>query len=234
MQNLIRKYKSFKSRYVVMQRREHEYIFNKYYAHLIDPFFTKIAYDLKLSPNMVTVLSGFLGVGSGISFMCHQYVLGGILLQLHHFVDGADGNLARLTNRCTAFGAKLDRNVDLIVRITVLLGIMVAANAHLLTNVLLVLTFFLDIVVVHKFVLPFMKKNGIIRSKWKQWFLDRGIIPAFDTFTLYFIISVFAILNQMQILIYVLIVLKNIDWLYRVWECTKTYYIVKNKNKIKQ
>lgn len=227
--NIISKYRNFRSQYVVQKRRSEEYIFNKYYAHLIDPFFTKIAYDLKLKPNTVTVISGFIGVCSGIAFMFGRYLLGAILLQLHHLVDGADGNLARLTNQCTSFGARLDLYTDRVVRIILLLGIIVAANAPLWVGVLLFGTFLADFIIVHQYVLPFIRKKGVIRSKWKQWFLNKGIIPAFDIFTLYFIISVFAIINQMELLIYVLIVLKNIDWMYRMWECIKTSFILKKE-----
>ena len=99
-------YKQFKAKYVVRQRRQHEYAVNRYYAHIIDPFFTKLVYDMRMSPNMVTVLTGLLGVASGIAFLFEQWIWGAVLLQLHHFFDGADGNLARLTNRCTSFGAK--------------------------------------------------------------------------------------------------------------------------------
>ncbi|MBU8881193.1 CDP-alcohol phosphatidyltransferase family protein [Bacillus sp. FJAT-29790] len=226
---IVNKYKAFRSRYVVQKRRPEEYLFNKYYAHLIDPFFTKLAYDLNLKPNTVTVFSGILGICSGIAFIFGYYILGGILLQLHHLVDGADGNLARLTNQCSDFGAKLDSYTDQLVRVIVLVGIIFAANAPIWVDLLLILTFLLDILVVHQFVLPFMRKNGIVRSAWKQWFLNRGVIPAFDIFTIYFIISVFAVIQRIDILIYVLIVLKNIDWMYRVWECVKTTILLKRK-----
>jgi len=222
-------YKKFYSKYVVQKRRPQEYFFNKYYAHLVDPFFTKLFFDLKLTPNMVTVISGFMGVGSGLAIGTTHFTLGAIMLQLHHFIDGADGNLARLTNRCSDFGAKLDKYIDQIVRISLLGGIIVAANAPFYINIMLLTTFTLDVLVIHKYVLPFIRKNGVNRAKWKEWFLSKGIIPAFDIFTIYFTISVFCLFKRVDILIYVICIMKTIDWLYRVWECQKTSIIRKQK-----
>lgn len=231
--SIIDKYRQFRSKYVIQERRKEEYLFNKYYAHLVDPFFTKLAYDLKLKPNTVTIISGLIGVASGISFILEKFIIAGILLQLHHLMDGADGNLARLTNQTSEFGAKLDKFTDQVVRFIIFIGIIIAANAPITIDIIFLLTFILDILVVRYFVLPFMKQYDIIRAKWKQWFLNRGIIPAFDIFTIYFVISLFAILNKVDLLIYILIVMKNIDWIYRVWECLKTYIIhVKKKGKL--
>lgn len=85
---LIKRYKTFKNKYVVQERSKYEYIVNRYYAHMIDPFFTKLVYDLGLSPNMVTIISCFTGICSGLAFFYNYWILGAFLLQLHHFLDG--------------------------------------------------------------------------------------------------------------------------------------------------
>lgn len=227
--SIVDKYRRFHSKYIVQKRRPKEYFFNKYYAHLIDPFFTKIAYDLKLKPNTVTIISGLVGISSGISLMLGYYILAAVLLQLHHIMDGADGNLARLTNQVTKFGAKLDKYTDQSVRTVLIIGIIIASNTSNWVNIIFALTFILDLFVVHYFVLPFMKRYQIKHSKWKKWFLNRGIIPAFDIFTIYFVTSILLLFNKVTILIYLIIVMKNLDWLYRVWECIKTWIILKRK-----
>lgn len=181
---------------------------------------------------MVTIISGLIGVLSGVCFMMGHLILGAVLLQLHHFLDGADGNLARLTNQTTKFGAKLDKYTDHVIRIILLIGIIVAAGAPIWINVLFILTFLLDTLIIHYFVVPFMKNYEIIRSRWKKWFLKRGIIPAFDIFTIYFVISVFAIIQKVDILIYILIVMKSLDWMYRLWECIKTLIILKREARL--
>ena len=217
-------YKDFRNKYIVQKRRQHEYAINRYYAHLIDPFFTKVVYDLRLTPNIVTIFNGLIGIAAGVSLLTHQLILGGILLQLHHFLDGADGNLARLTNRCTSFGAKLDQISDQIVRLILFLSISYSTDVALWAKIALPLTMLVDLYVVHRFVLPFARNYELKRAKWKQWFLDRGIIPGFDIFTVYFIISVTSICGVLNFAVYFIIILKNLDWIYRVYECMKTFY----------
>lgn len=223
--NITKKYQIFKKKYIVQQRREHEYAINRYYAHIIDPFFTKIVYDLKLTPNIVTVIAGLLGVGAAVSFIFGYWITGAILLQLHHFMDGADGNLARLTNNCSTLGAKLDKFFDQLVRIVLFFTLAIIVDVSIWTRVLFILTIYWDLFIVHYYILPFMRRNKIKRTKWKEWFLSKGIIPGFDHFTIFFLISLGAIFQRLDIVIYIVIIFKNIDWLYRLWECLKTKYL---------
>ncbi|URM33467.1 CDP-alcohol phosphatidyltransferase family protein [Cytobacillus firmus] len=220
-------YRQFKRRYIVQQRRQHEYAINRYYAHLIDPFFTKIVYDLKMSPNMVTIIATVIGVSAAVSIIEDKLILAAILLQLWHYMDGSDGNLARLTNRCTSFGAKLDVFSDQTVRFTVFMAIVFSVDVSLLIKILFVLTLYVDVLVIHSYVLPFMRKYTVVRATWKQWFLDRGIIPGLDMLTVFFVFSVCAIFNRLDIGVYFFVIFKNIDWMYRVWECLKSKYIYK-------
>jgi len=217
--NVRERYSKFRSRYIVQQRRQHEYAINKYYAHLIDPFFTKIAYDLKLTPNTVTILSGMMGIGAAVSFYYHYFVVGAILLQIHHLLDGVDGNLARLMNRCTSFGAKLDKISDQVVRLVLFCSLSVSLDIALWAKWALPITIFVDLFVVHCFILPHARKYHLHRAKWKKWFLDRGIIPGLDIFTIFFIISCSALLGVLGNCIYFIIIVKNIDWMYRLYEC---------------
>jgi hypothetical protein len=175
-----------------------------------------------MTPNTVTALSFLVGASAAISFGTYHWVTGAILLQLHHFLDGADGNLARLTSRCTPFGAKLDHYCDQILRLLLFVGIAWAVEMPLWAKVAFVGTIYLDLAVVHYYVLPFARSHELVRAPWKQWFLDRGIIPAFDIFTVYFLISVFALAGRLDILVYIVITGKNLDWIYRVYECQKT------------
>lgn len=226
-----RKYVNFRSKYIVQQRRPYEYAINRYYAHLIDPFFTKLVYDLRFTPNLVTILNGLVGVAVGVSFLFQHWLLGGILLQLHHYLDGADGNLARLTNRCTPLGAKLDRWSDQIVRYVLFISLAVSVDLPLWARIALPVTMVLDVWIVHYYVLPFARKHQLVRAKWKQWFLDRGIIPGVDIFTVFFIITVCALFNSMSMAVFLVLFLKNLDWIYRVWECLKTSMHLKTEVK---
>ena len=218
----VERYRRFKVRYVVQQRRAHEYAINRYYAHLIDPFFTKWAHDLRMSPNQVTVLAMVAGVGGGAAIYLGHLVWGALLLQLHHFLDGADGNLARLTGRCSPFGAKLDRISDQLVRLVVFIAVALAADAPQWQRWSFVATLYLDMAVVHLYVLPYMRRVELRRARWKQWFLDRGIIPGFDHFTLFFLISLGALVDRLDWVVLITLVMMNWNWMYRVYECWRS------------
>ncbi|MFC5735400.1 CDP-alcohol phosphatidyltransferase family protein [Cytobacillus gottheilii] len=215
-------YTNFQKKYVTDKRRPQEYFINRYYAHIIDPFFTKVAYDLKMSPNMVTVIAGLMGIGASIAFLFDYLVIGAILLQLHHFIDGADGNLARMLNKCTPFGAKLDKYFDQIVRLFLFFSLSFVTDVSVWAKIALIATIYIDLFVIQYVVVPYMKRNKLYRARWKMWFLNRGIIPAFDIFTIYFLISIFAIFHNLESVVYIIIIGKNIDWIYRVWEVVKT------------
>jgi phosphatidylglycerophosphate synthase len=182
---------------------------------------------MKLSPNIVTVIAGLLGIGSAVSFIFEYWILGAILLQLHHFMDGADGNLARLTNNCSPLGAKLDKFFDQLVRVVLFFTLAIIVDVPTWAKIVFIVTIYWDLYIVHYYILPFMRRHQIVRSKWKEWFLSKGIIPGLDHFTIFFFISVGAILQRLDIVIYIVIIGKNIDWLYRVWECLKTKYLIK-------
>ncbi|MBQ8521501.1 MAG: CDP-alcohol phosphatidyltransferase family protein [Bacteroides sp.] len=66
---------------------------------------------LHVHPNVVTILSIFLGVGAGIMFyfpdMTHTLIGIGLLMWANHY-DSADGQLARLTGQKTQWGRMLD------------------------------------------------------------------------------------------------------------------------------
>ena len=66
---------------------------------------------LGIHPNVITVLSIFLGVGAGWMFyytdLTHN-ILGVILLMLANFCDSTDGQMARLTGKKTLVGRVLD------------------------------------------------------------------------------------------------------------------------------
>lgn len=72
----------------------------------------RILAKTRISPNMITFLSFLFGIGAAVSFYFCQFILGAVLLGLSGVFDLADGTVARLTNRKSAFGAALDWIVD--------------------------------------------------------------------------------------------------------------------------
>lgn len=76
----------------------------------ISPVITWVFYKVSwISPNMVTFLSIFSGIGAAVSFIQSEYYLGALFAFLWMLFDCADGELARKLNRTSNLGGHLER-----------------------------------------------------------------------------------------------------------------------------
>lgn len=92
---------------------ETENIVDRKFYRPIGFYFAKALRGTKVTPNMVTILSIFVGLGGGLCFVHMPYniwwTLGGILcLVLANIMDCIDGQLARLTGIKSEIGRILD------------------------------------------------------------------------------------------------------------------------------
>lgn len=74
-----------------------------------------LAIRLRLSPNLVTVMSFIVGLAAALSFAQGSrwaLILGALLLQLSLILDCVDGEVARATHRFSVIGAWLDASTD--------------------------------------------------------------------------------------------------------------------------
>lgn len=218
----VERYRAFKSRYVPGVRRPFEYPINKYYAHLVDPFFTWAVYRLGMSPNQVTIVSAFVGLGAVFCILGHAWWQAALLIQLHHFLDGADGNLARLTNRCTPFGAKLDNICDRVFDITLFAALAWVASVPFTVALAFALIPFIEWALVRNFFTPVGRRYALVRSRWKAFFLSKGLLVGFDIFLAYFVMSVFLLFGAVNELVYIILIGKSADLGYRGFECIVT------------
>jgi archaetidylinositol phosphate synthase len=70
---------------------------------------------LRVSPPLVVVSAGAAGVAAAVELGRGSLLVAALLVQLKTLLDNADGQLARLTARTSAFGRYLDSEVDLLV-----------------------------------------------------------------------------------------------------------------------
>jgi phosphatidylglycerophosphate synthase len=70
---------------------------------------------LRVPPPVVVVAAGAAGVAAAIELGRGSLLVAALLVQLKTLLDNADGQLARLTGRISAFGRYLDSEVDLLV-----------------------------------------------------------------------------------------------------------------------
>lgn len=88
-------------------------------ARLFHPLARRLAFALRntpVTPNMVSVSGVFVVAGAALAYTLVSWPVGvlvGFLLHmLWHVVDGADGDLARLTGRASPFGEMVDGMCD--------------------------------------------------------------------------------------------------------------------------
>jgi archaetidylinositol phosphate synthase len=70
---------------------------------------------LRVPPPVVVLLAAGVGLAGAVELARGRYVVAALLVQLKTVLDNADGQLARLTGRVTAFGRYLDSECDLVV-----------------------------------------------------------------------------------------------------------------------
>lgn len=88
--------------------------------------FTRLFLNTSFTPNQITILSFILGLGSALCFYPGGYALGltgAVLLLFSIWLDGADGEIARIKFMESAIGGKLDIYCDNVVHIAVFLSI---------------------------------------------------------------------------------------------------------------
>lgn len=81
---------------------------------LAHPFVLAFA-RLRVPPPAVVLLAVATGVAGAVALARRDYIVAALLVQLKTVLDNADGQLARLTGKVTAFGRYLDSECDLLV-----------------------------------------------------------------------------------------------------------------------
>jgi archaetidylinositol phosphate synthase len=78
---------------------------------------------LRVPPPAVVVAAGAAGLACAVELGRGSLVVAALLVQLKTLLDNADGQLARLTGRTSAFGRYLDSEVDLLVNAALFVGL---------------------------------------------------------------------------------------------------------------
>ncbi len=85
--------------------------FDKIFTKPLGYIFTRFFIHIGWTPNMVTILSMFIGVAGGIMFYPQSFgwnLFGVLLVILANILDSTDGQMARLTGQKSALGRVLD------------------------------------------------------------------------------------------------------------------------------
>jgi archaetidylinositol phosphate synthase len=95
-------------------RRGTELVCERIFRPLAHPLVLALA-RLRVAPPLVVVAAGAAGIAAAVELGRGSLLAAALLVQLKTLLDNADGQLARLTGRTSAFGRYLDSEVDLLV-----------------------------------------------------------------------------------------------------------------------
>jgi phosphatidylglycerophosphate synthase len=95
-------------------RRGTEFVCEKVFRPLAHPLVLLFAW-LRMPPPLVVALAGIAGLAAAVELGRGSLLAAALLVQLKTLLDNADGQLARLTGRTSAFGRYLDSEIDLLV-----------------------------------------------------------------------------------------------------------------------
>ncbi len=123
----------------VKRTNEIEEFTNLYIIHPISGWLVPKFVALKITPNMVSITGMIFGILAGVAYFHYQtpYMafMGFMCMILWHIMDGADGQLARLTKSYSEIGKILDGFCDYITFISVYVGIGLALSAQISPDV---------------------------------------------------------------------------------------------------
>jgi len=171
----------------------------------------RAVFSTGITPNQLTYLSFFLGLGAVASFSMGKplfFVLGGILIQLSSIVDCADGMLARAKDMCSNYGSHLDLFLDRIIDLFLIAGI--AAGFYIFSNNLT-----LFILGIFSAALYLLQINLFYITKSFLGDDSRGETGETRALMLFFIF-ILAVVNRLDIIIYFLFVETAINNLVRL------------------
>ena len=95
-------------------RRGSELVCERVFRPLAHPLVLLFA-RLRVPPPLVVALAGAVGIAAAFELGRGSLLAAALLVQLKTLLDNADGQLARLTGRTSAFGRYLDSELDLVV-----------------------------------------------------------------------------------------------------------------------
>lgn len=184
---------------------------NKYIYRPLAALILRPIYSTKITPNQLTVFSFFCGICAALCFLLGKYIFlaaGAILIQVSYVFDCADGMLARAKEMSSDYGSFLDLTVDRVTDFLLLSGITVGFYhsspdlRFLIIGLFTVALYFLQISLFYLYNQFFRKDQPGITDE------ARGVFVL--------LMTVFALVNRLDIFIYLMFVETIINVLVRL------------------
>jgi len=158
-----------------------------------------------ITPNMVTVMSGIIGVVAAYFFLLNELIFGVLFIYISFLLDCVDGNLARKTNRTSQIGAKLDNTADTIKKIACITALTYVSDYPLYFVILLV---FVHYALQRIFPLAYRVKTRNLR------FTSRGLEPLFSSYDLLVILLLFGPIINFEVTLVFIILIQIVSGIY--------------------
>ncbi len=182
----------------------------KYINRPLASLIVKAVFNSRINPNQLTFLSFLIGFAGAILLAMGSYpniITGGILVQLSSVFDCSDGMLARSRNEGTEFGKYLDLFLDRITDHIIILGIVI--GLYRTTENIEILIIGLLAIGLYNLQINLFYINNLLEQKGTG---ETGELRALGIF----IIMIFAFLNRLDIIIYLLLAEVSINLLFRI------------------
>ena len=176
-----------------------------WYSALLRPLLNFIA-RLGITANMLTIASLLVAILAGVLFASGKTILGAWVLLLAGFLDGIDGELARLTGIQTRFGGFLDSICDHAGDFAIYMGLLFAyLKSDAIIEVILI------------FVALFASVFGShVRSRAGMVGIDTKTIGLFTRCERIFILVIGILIGKVMIALWALAIFSSLSALQRV------------------
>lgn len=163
---------------------------------------------LKIHPNIISIIGLNFVLSAAYFFFYNELIIGALCFYIHFILDGVDGQWARLTNKTSKLGARLDHYTHIIGNFSMYIGLLYSQyylNDNLFIGIFLILVHYLGAI----FVAPLIKRNNhmtifpkiqLYYTSSEEAFLTFFLSPLFNIVNILFPISV--ILRYISYIIY--------------------------------
>lgn len=192
---------------------------------LIHPFSIRLVYffaKLGMHPNLLSTIGIFVSLSCLLFFQSRMYGLSLLFFWGRLVIDYSDGALARYTNKTSKIGYRLEMVSDYGCYLGIWILIALQLNSFY-EKLYLLVSCFVYMICVGSYIIPRLGKLKR-RATVKQFFMNHGVLIGMGVFTEFeFWALVFFAIGIAPEYIWVLVLLNNLDLIYRIYEILRFY-----------
>ncbi len=196
---------------------------------LINPISNRIAWllqDSRITPNQVTLISLSLGLLAGACFFLGSHVwliLGAFLVFASHVLDCVDGDLARVKETSSPFGAVLDPICDRVIELSLFLGAAVGLTRQTFEPMYLIWGFYsFGAVLIYYYIVDAWYRRNLEDDRGRDFLLtvkSRVKLGMYEVILYGFVLA--ALFNRIDYMLYFAALIGTAGSLFQVFRLKK-------------